>query len=1077
MSKASTRASRPEWLVGIGASAGGLAAIEGFFANTPADSGLAFVVVQHLSPDFKSMMNELLARHTAMEIHLVEDGMELEPNGIYLIPPRKNMVISKDKLMLSEQASSGLHLPIDIFFQSLAENYGNRGIAIVLSGTGSDGSRGLQSVHESGGLVLVQDIDSSGFDGMPRNAIATGMSDVICAPGDMPKKILEFTADPDKFVRGQFDYPDTMEADNDKISVFRLFRRRYGIDFSLYKPTTINRRLDRRVQLSRAGTLENYIRLLEEDTDELDLLYRDLLVEVTHFFRDAEAFDRLRFELVPEIVQNATDEIRAWVPGCATGEEAYSLAMIFRHVLRSTGGDDIEVKVFATDVHQKSLEAAGAGVYRPESMANLPEDYRKDYFTKAGDLFHLSREIREMVVFAPHDITKDPPFTRLDLISCRNVLIYLEPDVQKRVLSMYHFGLRTGGVMFLGPSETVGDLDREFEVLDQHWRIYRKLRDVRLPETAKMSTASALARGVIPGRRTFRAKPIAKDSAVHAPDIMDKLLNRYVPPSLLVNQYHELLHSFGDARRFLRQPEGSPTLDILRMIDGDLRTAVSAAIHRASGDNIRIVYRDVRIRDSDSDRYITVAVEPFTRQSEKLFLVNLEESEPPVGLETRSEQFNPEAGTDQQIVDLERELSYTRESLQATVEELETSNEELQSTNEELIASNEELQSTNEELHSVNEELYTVNAEHQRKIDELKQVTADIENLLRCTEIGIVFLDGQMKIREFTPAVTGILHLIEQDVGRPIDHIAGNISTTNLMNDIRNSVEVGGPIENRVVTRDGHPYLQRVVPYVSADNAVDGVILTFTSLKAVEDIMARARQTGKQLEDHQTLVYAVSHDMQAPLRQIRDQVNVTTEAIKTDDHNALTDALGAISTRVNRMEVMLDGLLKFSRVLTRGAEFADFDLSQILLNTQSTLRTLIRSSAAEISSGRLPTLSVDEEQIEVVFTNLIDNAIKYCDEPPRIDISATRAGSDWVICFADNGIGINERHHERIFTVFQRLEFKDVEGDGMGLAMARRIVERHGGSLTVESKEGSGSKFLVRLPGIEQRAAEENPKS
>ena len=499
---------QPDYVVGVGASAGGLEAIEHFFDAALANTGLAFVVVQHLSPDFRSMMSQLLARHTAMPIQLVEDGMAIEAGVIYLIPARKNMVIRDGCLrLLDQEPTVGLKLPIDIFFHSLAKSFGDRSIAVVLSGTGSDGSRGIKSVHEAGGLVLVQDLESSAFDGMPRNAIATRKADVVCHPSRMPERILEFVQDPQGFVRGQVEASDSQEDDGDRTGLIRLFRRKYGIDFSFYKPTTINRRLDRRMQLANAVNFEQYMTTLESDSEELDTLYRDLLVEVTRFFRDPEAFDRLRFELLPELVQNADNEIRVWVPACATGEEAYSLAMILHHLAQASKSPAVRIKIFATDMHHKSLELASAAVFRPESVANVPEDYLKAYFSKIDDLYHLSREIREHVVFAQHDITKDPPFTRVDLISCRNVLIYLEPHIQQRVLSMFHFGLKPDGLMFLGPSETVGDLASEFTSVDKHWRIYRKIRNIRLLANDTMQMGAAFPRVVLAERPANSVSP------------------------------------------------------------------------------------------------------------------------------------------------------------------------------------------------------------------------------------------------------------------------------------------------------------------------------------------------------------------------------------------------------------------------------------------------------------------------------------------------------------------------------------------------------------------------------------------
>ncbi|MEM6329334.1 MAG: chemotaxis protein CheB, partial [Planctomycetota bacterium] len=690
-------------VVGIGASAGGLDAIERLFDNMPADTGMAFVIVQHLSPDFKSLMEELLARHTSMIIHRVEDGMALEPNHIYLIPPKKNMVLSEGKLLLTDQESDGaLNLPIDIFFRSLAQDAARRAVAIILSGTGSDGSRGIQEVHNVGGLVLAQDLDSAGFDGMPRSAASTKVVDVVCPPERMPSRLAEYLDMPRHLGGEHPRIAEDVTQDGDKLEIFRLFRHKYGIDFSLYKPATIDRRIERRVQLTRSADTREYVEKLDTDADELENLYRDLLVEVTQFFRDPDAFQSLRREVIPGLVKDAArgGEVRMWVPGCATGEEAYSLAMMLHSAIREEQRD-ITPKVFATDVHARSLEYASAGVYSAAAVANVPEEFKKRYFKANGDLYHVNKELRQTVIFAPSDLTRDPPFTKIDLISCRNVLIYLEQRVQKKILSLFHFGLRAGGVLFLGPSETLGDLSSEFKTIDRHWRVYRKQRDVRLPMATRMPMNPALSRVVL-RQSPFVARQPQQDVGQTLITAYEQLLTKYVPSSLLVNEFFELVHSFGDARQLLEQPEGRPTLDVLKLVKGDLRMALSAALHKASQQRSSVVYRGVRLRTDDGEAQYKVVVEPFVKSNERMYLICLEEIEAPSKPTQSEEDFNASEQSSERITVLEQELAYTRESLQSTVEELETSNEELQSTNEELIASNEELQSTNEELHSVN---------------------------------------------------------------------------------------------------------------------------------------------------------------------------------------------------------------------------------------------------------------------------------------------------------------------------------------------------------------------------------------
>ncbi|MEN1678211.1 MAG: chemotaxis protein CheB [Planctomycetota bacterium] len=1057
------------YVVGVGASAGGLDAIERLFDNMPAKTGMAFVIVQHLSPDFKSLMDELLSRHTDMPIRRVEDGMEVEADTVYLIPPKKDMVLSQGRLLLTDQdLGQSVNLPIDVFLRSLAQDASTRAVAVILSGTGSDGSRGIQDVHDAGGLVLVQDPDSADFDGMPRAAASTQVADVVCPPEMMAARIAEFLMAPSDFERGQVTLPEGLNQVGERFEIFRLFRHKFGIDFSLYKAATIDRRIERRMQMTRVRALADYITLLESDSEELEALYRDLLVEVTQFFRDPDAFDRLRQEVIPLIVSStpAGGEIRVWVPGCATGEEAYSIAMLL-HAHITDARLDVSIKVFATDVHRRSLEYASAGVYSAASLENVPTEFRTRYFTANGDLHHVTRQLRQAVIFAPNDITRDPPFTKIDLVSCRNVLIYLEPKVQKRVLSLFHFGLRTGGVLMLGPSETLGDLSVEFETIDRHWRIYRKQRDVRLPMATRMPMTPALSR-VVSNREPFVAKGPTHDSGVQLSGAYEELLSKYVPPSLLVNEYYELVHSFGEARELLKQPEGRPTLDVLKLVQGDLRMALSAGLHKATQQRTRVVYGGVRVTQADQDRQYKVVVEPYIKGNNRMFLICLEELELPSMPEPSEERFDASTQSSERITVLEQELTYTRESLQSTVEELETSNEELQSTNEELIASNEELQSTNEELHSVNEELYTVNAEHKQKIDELTQITSDMDNLLKSTQIGTVFLDRELRIRMFTPAISAAFNMLEQDIGRPIDHIAYKLDHPDLLGEVRSVLAGGGSSEREVANGEGETFLQRVRPYRSAEGRINGIVMTFTDVSAVKEV-ERARESNAELarsnRDLQDFAYAVSHDLQAPLRHIGDACRELVGRLEEidDDGRALLRQIGDSS---GLLTGMIQSLLAYSRISTRGKQFGSVDCGPLLDSVIDDLSAEIIAAGAEVSRGELPTVTGDDGQVRRLLKELITNAIKFRDDrPAKVAVAAAEQDGAWRFSVADNGVGIEGRHQDRVFVIFQRLGFKpDAPGSGVGLALCKRIVERHGGRIWVESIPNEGSTFSFTIP-------------
>ena len=1062
------------FVVGVGASAGGLDAIERLFDNMPFNTGMAFVVVQHLSPTSESMMGELLARHTEMPIHQVTDGMPVQKNCIYLIPPKKNMMLSSGKLLLTDQDLNGsLNLPIDIFFRSLAEDAGRRAIAIVLSGTGSDGSRGIREVHKAGGLVIAQDCDSANFDGMPRSAASTELVDVVCPPEQISTRLVEYHQNPQQFLRAAQKATEEVIPSGDHQEIFRLFRHKFGVDFSLYKPATIDRRIERRVQLTCSEDLKSYVELLNSETQELDALYRDLLVEVTQFFRDPDAFETLRREVIPKVVENGSngEELRIWVPGCATGEEAFSLAMLFQDAI-NTNEKSLTFKVFATDLHPSSLETASAGVYSANSIENVPTDLRTKFFTSNGDLYHITRELRQKVIFAPNDITRDPPFTKIDFVSCRNVLIYLEPKVQKKVLSLFHFGLKTNGILFLGPSESLGDLNTEFHTIDRHWRIYRKERNSRLPMATRLPMNSALSRA-IPRRSSFIAKaPFHGEGDLTHTKAFQQLLSKYVPPSLLVNEYFELLHTFGDASKFLKQPEGRSTLDVLKLARGDLRMAINSALHKAINQGTSVVFNGISLPIDGKDTPIKIVVDPYLEENVKLFLISLQETKQFTVPATGEAHFNVQEQSHDTIEVLDQELANTRESLQSTVEALETSYEELQSTNEELIASNEELQSTNEELHSVNEELWTVNEEHKQKIEELTQLTSDLDNLLKSTNIGTVFLDKENCIRMFTPAISVAFNMLEQDIGRPIDHIAFQLDHPNLMKDIEEVAQQGRLIERECKGLDDKTYLFRVMPYQKSSDQMEGIALTLTDISAIKEV-ERAEQRNLDLsnanKDLVDFARAVSHDLQAPLRSLSGSCQSLASQLPPQVAKEFAATLKQIDQSSVKASKMIQNLVAYSRISTRGKAMQPVDSQLLLEDVLEELTDKINQVQATVTAEELPTVNADDLQLRRVLLELLDNALKYTDQrKPVVQIQAERNNGDWVFSVRDNGVGIEECDLEKVFVIFQRLEFKqEVPGGGTGLALSKRIIERHGGRIWVESVPGEGSTFFLHPPSVE----------
>lgn len=837
------------FLVGVGASAGGLRALEEFFDNMPADSGAAFVVVQHLSPDFKSLMKELLERRTRMTVKRVEDGMAVEPNIIYLITPRNNLIIADGILKLIEQNEFPRlqpNFPIDIFFDSLARERGDHAIGVVLSGTGSDGTRGLQSISEAGGLNFVQSPATAEFDGMPQSAIATGIVDQVLPPAEIARTIYEIIQMQNSGAAPA--EPITPELESDKLREILLILNQYErLDFSYYKPSTLSRRIYRRCSLSGHTHLDEYIDYLRTSGEERGLLRDDLMIGVTRFFRDPEAWDYLDQEVLPELIGSLDNgqQLRIWVTACATGEEAYSMAILVDEVI-SRLGKHLSVKIFATDIDNTALSKAAEGVY-PESIAiDVSRKRLERYFTFRDRSFHISRTLRENIIFAPHNLAKNAGFTRMHLISCRNVLIYMQPSLQQHVMRMLHFSLMHKGILFLGAAETPGDLLEEFSPVYERSKIYQKRRNVRLPILTQSLeyTVPAAPRPILSRRSTTRFDPILTSA-------FSAFARRRSCTCLLVNDDMELFHVVTDHVSIMQVPEGSMSRMVADLVPDELRLPINTALHRAKRERKPVLYGSIHFNQADVIRSVNLEVTYYTGDTrvEDFFMLIIEHEDRPMSLQP-VEAFQQDAEATQRIIDLEYELQQTRENLQATIEELETTNEEQQATNEELLASNEELQSTNEELHSVNEELYTVNTEYQTKIRELTELTNDVDNLLRSSEIGVIFLDRNLRVRKFTPAAVPAVNLVSTDVERPIQHITHNLDCNNLVDLLRQVLDNERPIEQEVYLHTNQQnLLMRIYPYLRDDDHADGLVITFVNIDEIKRVQQVLQEQTEMLRE------------------------------------------------------------------------------------------------------------------------------------------------------------------------------------------------------------------------------------
>lgn len=835
---------KPAYMVGIGASAGGLEALRSFFSAMPPDSGLAFVVIQHLAPNHKSLMAELLARATDMPVARAEEGVRPLPNHVYLIPPGFNLTLKGVGLHLERGPGGGtLNLPIDIFFRSLAKELGDRAVAIVLSGTGSDGARGIRAVKEAGGMIMVQAEASAKFAGMPASAIATGAADFILPVEEMPAQLVNFARHP-YATRQAGELAQLPEFSGDLERICGRVKQATGIDFTQYKHATLARRIERRINITQVQDIREYIQFLSRSAQEADALGKDLLIGVTKFFRDPESFEVLSKHLdflFAELPPGGC--LRLWSAACSTGEEAYTLAMLCEEI-RVRGYPRAEFKVFATDVDKTALEIAGAGIYPRSVVADLPPELLKRYFLPDGsENFRVQRHLRDRLIFARQDLLSDPPFTKIDLVACRNLLIYLQPEAQRKLLALFHFSLVAGGLLFLGGSESLGDLGYAFDAVDGKHRIHRKKRGVSL----RMS--DALPRFEERGRWTEGREalgggsaPGARPSAV-AEAIQRYLLRTFAPATVVVNGRFELLYTIGPVSPYFRLPEGPMQLDVLKMVPRDLSLALSTAGMQALRGQDAVEFRAVNFIHADGrSEPLRVRAEAFDTQTDEgrvILLTFLPDTRSPAaGAEAeaeRGEDFQRDRELLNRITELERELATTRESLQASVEQQETANEELQAANEELLASNEELQSTNEELESVNEELYTVNAEFQGKILELTEITDDLENFASSTDIGTVFFDRFMRIRRFTPVFGRLTELNESDVGRSLSTFAHPVLRSILAAAPGVLGQKHREHEETVDLGERGTFLLRVIPYRVEDDQIEGLVASLVDVSRLTD--------------------------------------------------------------------------------------------------------------------------------------------------------------------------------------------------------------------------------------------------
>ena len=834
------------FIVAIGASAGGLQALETFFDNLPDHPHAAFVIVQHLSPDFETMMTEILQRRTTIPVKSIEDGLEIQPGRVYILPPGKHLIV-EDCCLRSIESPDSFDYPIDKFLNSLVEEWSEKIIAILLSGTGSDGTEGIKAVSRAGGIGLVQSPETAQFNSMPGSAIPSGLVDEILSPQELAQTVFELIRYSDNFPESSAQKAASIDPDRLK-TILDILVEQEEIDFSNYKVSTISRRINHRCVVNHCENLKEYTNLLRSSPQEQKLLRRDLLIGVTQFFRDRSAWDYLRDRVLPELISKLQpdEQLRIWVSACATGEEAYSMAILVDEAI-ARSAKPVKVKIFATDIDTEALEIAAGGIYSKSISDALSPERLEKYFTYTGEHFQVKRFLREMLIIAPHDLSKNAGFSKMNLVSCRNVLIYMQPALQKHVLQLLNFALAARGILFLGSSESLGDLSEEFTTLQAKWKLFRKRRDVSL-STAQLKRPTFI--NQLPSTISNKAKGDRASDRLLS-EVFKYCLNEQPISCLLVSQNNQLLRVFYNAAQLLEFPIGEAMLDVVEIVPPGLQLPLSTALHRAKRDRESVLYTGIKVNRQGEELNVNLRV-ACQKENSSLgdYLIVVLEIETPTVAPPAAMRFDISQEAANQLTELEYELQQTRENLQVTIEELETTNEKQQATNEELLASNEELQSINEELQSVNEELYSVNAEHQSKIEQLTQLNNDIDNLLRSTDIGVIFLDSNLNIRKFTPAATVAVNIKPNDVGRSIGDITNNLDCANLTSIFEQVVASQEPLERemKVVKTQKH-LLMRVNLYLRENGENDGVVVTFVNIDELKLVQQDLKQANSLLEN------------------------------------------------------------------------------------------------------------------------------------------------------------------------------------------------------------------------------------
>jgi two-component system CheB/CheR fusion protein len=1050
---------RTNHIIAIGASAGGMEEINSFFDHTPLD-GVSYIIVQHLSPDFKSRMVELLGRHSKLLVREAENAMPVHCNEVYLIPNDQYMTISGGKLYLAAKKDrKGPHLTIDTFFSSLAADIGPKAIAIVLSGLGADGSEGIRSIKNAGGMVIVREPVGSEFSSMPSNAIATGLADLVIEPSLMPAAIEDHVA-------GQSGLPKAPEDEDRSLdAIISFVKETSPMDFTDYKKSTILRRTLRRAAQLNFTALDRYLQYLKATPEEVGALSKDFLISVTGFFRDKGAFSFLEANVLPSIIERLApdEELKIWVAGCATGEEVYTFAILVCELLQGRNADRV-VKLFATDIDKAALAHAGKGLYSQDIAREISPGRLEKHFTREGQQYRIKPDIRRMVIFAHHDLAKNPPYCNMHLISCRNLLIYMTPVLQKKIFTMLLFGLKRDGYLFLGASENPEPIIKYLEVVDKRWKVYRN------PEAHRGVSFNAFSLPDLPAAKRASSSRLAGNEDNGPGLLVEQAMNAHLSAAfeclhICMTERLRVVKAYGDSSRFLLQKHF--TTDLNELLPKVLAVALKTLAGRALKSNGRAEASKIRIGGDGSPTMVSLAVSPLDVSGEERLLSVVFRQDMSEQATVPGTVFDEQAYFGQYTRDLEDENKILKERLKASYERLDATNENMQSFNEELISANEEMQSTNEEMQSVNEELHTINADYQLKNKELLEINDHLNNYFRSNINGQLFINGELELMKFSPGAVKLINLQESDVGRPLSHISTNIKLDTVIDDIKRVFAEGIVITKEIETASGDWYQSMTMPYVrQADNSNDGAVITFYDITALKNAQHELDQKNRMLlrinEDLDHFIHAASHDLLAPLGHIESSIGIITNHALSDGEQR--EFLEVISSSIKKFRELITDIATIAKVEGDMIKLEKVDLEEIIDNIEWALEDKILASGAVIRRDlEVKELLFSKKNLRSIVFNLISNAIKFRgSESPLIAIRTELRDGHIILSVQDNGKGIPKASIGKVFQMYGRLS-QDIEGHGIGLYLAKKIVNAAGGSIVVQSEPDSGTIFSIHL--------------